>query len=305
MMENNNINENNLVVSGMVIVNGVEIHNIFGEFGDNQKSVLVKEIANVHKTELRILNEKINRNIKRFRFGIDIIDLKDDEDSAIVLCDSEIYTRNALNASKTIYLLSRKGYLKLVGLMEDDLAYDIQDQMIDEYFELKELEITKEDKLCLSIIKANSQEGRMVAVGELVEYKNQQIAEKDEQLQIQAPKVAMADRFAITDSLMGIRKVAKIFNERIKNNKTIGEKKLFEILRNEEILQSSKGEWNIPYQRYIDSGYFELKPSTHSNGFGGIITDFTTKVTGKGLEWLWKQLLKKGYVMSDDVKLLR
>jgi len=296
---------NNLVVNGMVIVNGVEIHNIFGEFGDNQKSVLVKEIANVHKTELRILNEKINRNIKRFRFGIDIIDLKDDEDSAIVLCDSEIYTRNALNASKNIYLLSRKGYLKLVGLMEDDLAYDIQDQMIDEYFELKELEITKEDKLCLSIIKANSQEGRMVAVGELVEYKNQQIAEKDEQLQIQAPKVAMADRFAITDSLMGIRKVAKIFNERIKNNKTIGEKKLFEILRNEEILQSSKGEWNIPYQRYIDSGYFELKPSTHSNGFGGIITDFTTKVTGKGLEWLWKQLLKKGYVMSDDVKLLR
>ena len=296
---------NNLVVSGTVLVNGIEIHNIFGEFGDNQKSVLVKEIANVHKTELRILNEKINRNIKRFRFGIDIIDLKDDKDSAIVLCDSEIYTKNALNASKNIYLLSRKGYLKLVGIMEDDLAYDIQDQMIDEYFELKELEITKEDKLCLSIIKANSQEGRMVAVGELVEYKNQQIAEKDELLQIQAPKVAMADRFAVTDSLLGVRKVAKIFNERIKNNKTIGEKKLFEILRIENILQDSDGEWNIPYQRYIDAGYFELKPSTHSNGYGGVITDFTTKVTGKGLEWLWKQLLKKGYVSSDDVKLLR
>jgi len=189
--------------------------------------------------------------------------------------------------------------------MEDDLAYDIQDQMIDEYFELKELEITKEDKLCLSIIKANSQEGRMVAVGELVEYKNRQIAEKDELLQIQAPKVAMADRFAVTDSLLGVRKVAKIFNERVKNNKTIGEKKLFEILRIENILQDSDGEWNIPYQRYIDAGYFELKPSTHSNGYGGVITDFTTKVTGKGLEWLWKQLLKKGYVSSDDVKLLR
>jgi len=300
MMDNKN---NELIVNGMVLVNDVEVHNIFGEFGENQKSALVKEIANVHGIELKYLNEKINRNIKRFRFGIDIIDLKGTK-SEVVLCDHEIFTQNSLNRCTYIYLLSRKGYLKLVGILEDDLAYDIQDKMIDEYFELKELEITQEDKLCLSIIKANSQEGRMVAVGELVEYKNQQIAEKDEQLMIQAPKVAMADRFAITDSLMGIRKVAKILNERIKNNKTIGEKKLFEILREEEILQSSKGEWNIPYQRYIDQGYFELKPSTHSNGYGGIITEFTSKVTGKGLEWMWKYLLRKGYVISEDVKLL-
>ena len=300
MMENNN----SLTIDGVVIINGVEIHNIFGEFGDNQKCLLAKEIANVHGIEVKEFNRTIQRHISRFRENIDIIDLKGTE-SEVEFLHHEIFTQNSLNRSNNIYLFSRKGYLKLVGIMEDDLAYDIQDQMIDEYFELKELEITKEDKLCLSIIKANSQEGRMVAVGELVEYKNQQIAEKDELLQIQAPKVAMADRFAITDSLMGIRKVAKIFNERIKNNKTIGEKKLFEILRIENILQDSDGEWNIPYQRYIDAGYFELKPSTHSNGYGGVITDFTTKVTGKGLEWLWKQLLKKGYVSSDDVKLLR
>jgi len=126
----------------------------------------------------------------------------------------------------------------------------------------------------------------------------------ENKIEEQAPKVAMAERFATTDSLMGIRKVAKIINQRIKSNKAIGEKKLFEILRNEEILQSSKGEWNIPYQRYIDAGYFELKPSTHSNGFGGVITEFTSKVTGKGLEWLWKYLLRKEYVISEDVKLL-
>jgi len=298
MMENNKI-----IVNGVTTVNGAEVHNIFGEFGENQKGVLVKEIANVHGVELKELNRTILRHISRFRTNIDIVDLKDTE-SEVELLHHEIYTQNSLNRSNNVYLFSRKGYLKLVGILEDDLAYDIQDKMIDEYFELKELEITKEDKLCLSIIKANSQEGRMVAVGELVEYKNQQIAEKDELLQIQAPKVAMADRFAVTDSLMGIRKVAKILNERIKNNKTIGEKKLFEILRTEEILQSSKGEWNIPYQRYIDQGYFELKPSTHSNGYGGVITEFTSKVTGKGLEWLWKYLLRKGYVISEDVKLL-
>ena len=265
-MENNN----SLTIDGVIIINGVEIHNIFGEFGDNQKCLLAKEIANVHGIEVKEFNRTIQRHISRFRENIDIIDLKGTE-SEVEFLHHEIFTQNSLNRSNNIYLFSRKGYLKLVGIMEDDLAYDIQDQMIDEYFELKELEITKEDKLCLSIIKANSQEGRMVAVGELVEYKNQQIAEKDKLLQIQSPKVAMADRFAVTDSLLGVRKVAKIFNERIKNNKTIGEKKLFEILRIENILQDSDGEWNIPYQRYIDAGYFELKPSTHSNGFGSIM----------------------------------
>jgi len=293
----------NLVeIKGLIKVNGVEVHNIYGEFGEHQKCILAKEIALVHGIELRILNEKINRNIKRFRFGIDILDLK----NSIANCDSllnmNIYSKQSLSNSTNIYLFSRKGYLKLVGLLEDDLAYDIQDKMIDEYFELKQLQISEEDKLCLNIIKAENQEDRMFSVGELVQFKNKQIEKKEEQLQLQAPKVAMAERFATSDSLMGIRKVAKIINQRIDKNKAIGEKKLFEILRNEQILQSNDGEWNIPYQQFIDRGYFELKPSTYDNGYGKIKTEFTPKVTSKGLEWIWKQLLKKGYIKEEYVK---
>jgi len=297
-MENKNNNE--LIVNGKVLVNDVEVHNIFGEFGENQKSALVKEIANVHGVELKHLNEKINRNIKRFRFGIDIIDLKG-TNSEVVLCDHEIYTQNSLNRSNNVYLFSRKGYLKLVGILEDDLAYDIQDKMIDEYFELKELEITKEDKLCLSIIKANSQEGRMVAVGELVEYKNQQIAEKDEQLMIQAPKVAMADRLFICDAEVNIGEVAKLFNEKLRKGKSIGRTLLFEILREHEILMVYGSEKNNPRQKYIDNGCFVLKTSTFDNGYGGTKMSSTTKVTPKGIQWLWNFLIKKGYIMIDDV----
>jgi len=295
-MENNN----ELIVSGMVLVNDVEMHNIFGEFGKNQKSVLAKEIANVHGIELKYLNEKINRNIKRFRFGIDILDLKGTK-SEVVLCDHEIYTQNSLNRSSYIYLFSRKGYLKLVGLMEDDLAYDIQDKMIDEYFELKQLEISQEDKLCLSIIKADSQEGRMVAVGELVEFKNQQIAEKDEQLQIQAPKVEMADRLFICDGQKNIGEVAKLFNEKLRKGKSIGRDRMFEILRDEHVLMTYGAEKNNPQQKYIDNGCMVLKTSTFDNGYGKTKLSSTTKVTPKGIQWLWNFLIKKGYIMIDDV----
>lgn len=52
----------------------------------------------------------INNNIDEFKFGVDILDLKDDESFAILSNHSEIYSKNALNASKYIYLLSEQGY---------------------------------------------------------------------------------------------------------------------------------------------------------------------------------------------------
>ena len=114
MMENNN----NLTIDGVVIINGEEVHNIFGEFGENQKSALVKEIANVHGVELKHLNEKINRNIKRFRFGIDIVDLKGTE-SEVVLIYNKIFTQNSVNRSNNIYLLSKSGYEILCSILEN------------------------------------------------------------------------------------------------------------------------------------------------------------------------------------------
>jgi len=293
-------NNNELIVSGVTIVNGAEIHNIFGEFGENQKSVLAKEIANVHGIELKELNRTIQRHITRFRTNIDIVDIKGTK-SEVTFLHHGIFSQNSLNRLNNLYLFSRKGYLKLVGLMEDDLAYDIQDQMIDEYFELKELEITKEDKLCLSIIKANSQEGRMVAVGELVEYKNQQIAEKDELLQIQAPKVEGWERLFVCDGQKNVGEVAKLFNERIRKGKSIGRDKFFSILRDEKILMTYGSEYNNPQQKYIDNGCFVLKTSTFDNGHGKTKLSSTTKVTPKGIQWLWNFLIKKGYIMIDDV----
>jgi anti-repressor protein len=128
------------------------------------------------------------------------------------------------------------------------------------------------------------------------------VNEQNKVIEEQSPMVAMAERFSTADSLMGIRKVAKILNERVDKNKAIGEKQLFEILRKEKILQSSDGEWNIPYQSKIDAGYFILKPSTYNNGYGKTKTELTPKVTGKGLEWIWKQLLLKGYIQNEHIK---
>ncbi|XKU94526.1 ORF6N domain-containing protein [Lactobacillus acidophilus] len=50
--------------------------------------MLVKDIAVIHETDIRTINQTINRNRKRFRDGIDIIDLKTSMNFAITLSDS-------------------------------------------------------------------------------------------------------------------------------------------------------------------------------------------------------------------------
>lgn len=54
----------------------MELPIIEGGFGENQKVILAKTIAEIHGAELKDINKLINNNIEEFEFGIDILDLK-------------------------------------------------------------------------------------------------------------------------------------------------------------------------------------------------------------------------------------
>ena len=127
----------NVKVNGLVNVNGMKFHDIEGGFGVGKKSILAKEIANIHVRELKVINQSINMNRNRFLNGLDIVDLKGTE-FAINLIDSGIYTQNSLNASSNIYLLSERGYSKLLKILEDDFAWEQYDKLVDGYFQMRE-----------------------------------------------------------------------------------------------------------------------------------------------------------------------
>ncbi|MGU8794130.1 ORF6N domain-containing protein, partial [Clostridium perfringens] len=101
---------------GIKNIDGMKFHDIEGGFGEGKKAMLVKEIANIHNKDLRVINQNIERNRERFKDNIDIVDLKG-TDFAITLSDSGIYTQNSINASKNIYLLSERGYSKLLKIL--------------------------------------------------------------------------------------------------------------------------------------------------------------------------------------------
>ena len=97
--------------------------------------MLIKDIADIHDTDVRIINQTINRNRKRFKDGIDIIDLKQVTDSDVFL--EYGFTRAQWGNAKNIYILSERGYAKLLKILEDDTAWDIYDELVDGYFNMR------------------------------------------------------------------------------------------------------------------------------------------------------------------------
>lgn len=106
--------------------------------------------------------------------------------------------------------------------------------------------------------------------------KEEQEARKQAEFKLeeQEPLVAFANKVSDSSNLIDMGKLAKLLNdEHIK----IGRNKLFQWLREQKTLMKN----NIPYQRYIDSGYFQIKESTFKTPYGEK-TAQTTYVTGKG-----------------------
>ncbi|WP_288638875.1 ORF6N domain-containing protein [uncultured Lentilactobacillus sp.] len=124
-----------LKVIGKERVGQIEFTGIEGGFGDDKKAMLVKDIAKIHGSTVKRINELINRNNKRFRNGIDLIDLKQ-----VVRNDlfSEYgFTKAQWGNANSIYILSERGYSKLLKILDDDKAWDIYDELVDNYFNMR------------------------------------------------------------------------------------------------------------------------------------------------------------------------
>lgn len=127
---------NELKLLGKEKVGKFEFTGIEGGFGGDKKAMLVKDIAAIHDRPVKAINQAIERQINRFKNGIDILDLKV-ENFAVTLSDLG-FNQGQINASKHIYLLSERGYAKLLKILEDDTAWDIYDELVDNYFNMRE-----------------------------------------------------------------------------------------------------------------------------------------------------------------------
>lgn len=78
------------------------------------------------------------------------------------------------------------------------------------------------------------------------------------------------------------------------NGCQIGQKRLFEWMRANGYLILRKGsDYNMPTQRSMEMGLFEIKESTHLNGDGLNVISKTPKVTGKGQQYFINKFMKQ------------
>lgn len=103
--------------------------------------MLALHIAKIHDKQLSAVNRAINMNRDRFRDNVDVIDLKG-KDFTMHLVHSGIFSGNAVNAAKNVYLLSERGYAKLIKIFNDDKSWELYDIMLDEYFDLRDSNVT-------------------------------------------------------------------------------------------------------------------------------------------------------------------
>lgn len=103
------------------------------------------------------------------------------------------------------------------------------------------------------------------------------------------PKAIFADAVSASHTSILIGDLAKLICQ---NGVQIGQKRLFEWLRENNFLIKSGTSRNMPKQRYVEQGLFEVKESNIQNPDGSVRITKTTKVTGKGQVYFVNKFLK-------------
>ena len=104
--------------------------------------------------------------------------------------------------------------------------------------------------------------------------------EQKKKIEEQKPKVLFADSVETSKTSILVGELAKIIKQ---NGHDIGQNRLFEWLRKNGYLISRRGtDYNMPTQRAMELGLFEIKETSITHSDGHVSVNKTTKVTGKG-----------------------
>lgn len=103
---------------------------------NGQRVVTFKDIDTVHKRPNGTAKNAFRRNKKHFIDGIDYFILSSRENSKV----HETYLSNISIPTRGITVLTESGYLMIVKAFTDDLSWQVQRQLVNTYFKVKEQE---------------------------------------------------------------------------------------------------------------------------------------------------------------------
>lgn len=117
------------------------------------------------------------------------------------------------------------------------------------------------------------------------------IEEQTAQIEEMKPHAILGQAITTANTSILVGDLAKILRQ---NGVDIGAQRLFGWMRENGYLIKRKGsDWNLPTQKSMDMGLFEIKESVHIDGNGCNKISRTPKVTGKGQQYFINKFLSK------------
>lgn len=118
---------------------------------------------------------------------------------------------------------------------------------------------------------------------------DKKIQKLETQIEADKPKVLFADAVSASHSSILVGELAKLISQ---NGYKIGANRLFAWMRENGYLIKRKGsDWNMPTQRSMEMGLFEIKETNIQHPDGHVTITKTSKVTGKGQQYFINKFL--------------
>lgn len=118
-----------------------------------------------------------------------------------------------------------------------------------------------------------------------------------EKIEADRPKTIFADAVSASHTSILIGDLAKLICQ---NGYQIGQKRLFQWMRDNGYLMVSGSSRNMPKQKYVEQGLFEIKESNVQNPDGSVRITRTTKVSGKGQLYFVNKFLGQEAEKADS-----
>ena len=125
----------------------------------------------------------------------------------------------------------------------------------------------------------------------------EELEQKNQIIAAQLPKVIFSDAVETSKTSILVGELAKIIKQ---NGVPIGQNRLFTWLRQNKYLISRAGnDFNMPSQRSMELGLFEIKETSIVHSDGHVSISKTPKVTGRGQTYFVNKFLQKKPVAAE------
>ena len=254
-----------------------------------QRVVTTAQLAEVYGATEKQIKQNFNNNKEHFQKGKHYYLLEDTELKTFKrqVENFDLPLADAIKFASHLYLWTRRGASRHCKMLGTDKAWEQFDRLEENYYNPQMQPLSGEHLISLALIEANRILAQKEERIESLETDNAALQKDNDRMK---PKEIFADAVSASHTSILIGDLAKLLKQ---NGYETGQKRLFAWLRDNDYLIKGGASKNMPTQRSMDMGLFDVKETTITNPDGSVRVTKTTKVTGKGQQYFINRFLKE------------